>query len=59
MGRRLNTDNIGRFKEECANSHKRINPNEDVNALKDKVDIMEKMVKELNMKIEIHNLQQM
>ena len=36
-----------------------INPNEDVNVLKDKVDILEKMVKELTEKVEIHNLEQM
>ena len=59
MCRRLNTDNICRFKETCAYSHKMINPNEDVNVFKDKVDILEKMVKELTKKVEIHNLEQM
>ena len=59
MCRRFNTDNICRFKEECAYSHKRINANEDVNGLKDKVDKLEKMVKELTKKVEIHNLEQM
>ena len=34
-------------------------PNEDVNAFKDKVDILEKMEKDLTKKIEIHNLEQM
>ena len=44
------------FKEECAYNHKRINPNEVVHVLKDKVDILENTVKELAKKVEVPNL---
>ena len=59
MCRRLNSENKCRFKEECAYNHKRIKPNEDVNVLKDKVDILENTVKELTKKVEVQNLEQM
>ena len=59
MCRRLNSENKCRFKEECTYNNKRINPNEDVIVLKDKVDILENTVKELTKKVDIHNLEQM
>ena len=58
MCRRLNSENKCRFKEECAYNHKRINPKEGVNVLKDKVDMLEKKFKYLTMKVEILNLEQ-
>ena len=51
MCRRLTSENKYRFKEECAYTHKRVNY--EVNVLKDKVDMLEKKLKYLTMKVEI------
>ena len=51
MCRQLKSENECRFNEECAYNHKRIHPTEDVNVLKDKVDILENTVRELTKKL--------